>query len=88
MQKGRYIFFKVTGEELKVFLNLSHFERPDESVKLYEAQIIPALLQHCESWISSDESNRKHFQEFQEEFVRRLPTKITKVPLAAYRKLN
>ena len=71
--------------------------------KLYEAQIIPALLHNCESWISLDDSHIKLLQEFQEKFVRRLlwlPTSVPKVLLEydtglepmkwriAYRKLN
>ena len=71
--------------------------------KLYEAQIIPALLHNCESWISLDDSHIKLLQEFQEKFVRRLlwlHSKIPKVLLEydtglepmkwriAYRKLN
>ena len=52
--------------------------------KLYEAQIIPALLHNCESWISIDDSHHKLLQDFQEKFIRRvlrLPHSVPKVML-------
>ena len=54
------------------------------SEALYEAQIIPALLHNCESWISIDDSHHKLLQDFQEKFIRRvlrLPHSVPKVML-------
>ena len=49
--------------------------------KLFEARIIPALLNNCESWIDIKESHIKDLQDFQDEFIRRvlhLPPQTTK----------
>ena len=40
--------------------------------KLFEARIIPALLNNCESWIDIKESHIKDLQDFQDEFIRRV----------------
>ena len=44
--------------------------------KLFEAQIIPALLHNCESWIDIDKKNIEELQKFQEAFIR----KVLRIP--------
>ena len=39
---------------------------------LFEAQIIPALLHNCESWIEIDHKHIELLQKFQERFIRRV----------------
>lgn len=40
--------------------------------KLFEAQIVPALLHNCESWIGIDHKHVELLQKFQERFIRRV----------------
>ena len=42
------------------------------AIKLFEAQIIPALLHNCESWIGLNETHLSDLQNFQDKFVRKL----------------
>ena len=49
--------------------------------KLFEARVIPALLNNCESWIDIQNKHIKDLQDFQDEFIRRvlhLPPQTTK----------
>ena len=41
-------------------------------IRLYEAQIIPALLNNCESWIGITETHIADLEAFQENFVKKL----------------
>ena len=40
--------------------------------KLFEAEVIPALLFNAESWIGFNEKHSKLLQDFQDRFVRRV----------------
>ena len=42
------------------------------AIKLFEAQVIPALLFNCESWIDLSESHINDLQGFQDNFLRKL----------------
>ena len=42
------------------------------ALKLFEAQIIPALLHNCESWIGINQTHLSDLQEFQDKFIRKL----------------
>ena len=42
------------------------------AIKLFEAQVIPALLFNCESWIGITETQINDLQGFQDKFVRKL----------------
>ena len=42
------------------------------AIKLFEAQIIPALLHNCESWIGIHQIHSSGLQEFQDKFIRKL----------------
>ena len=42
------------------------------ALKLFEAQIIPALLNNCESWIGINHTHLSDLQEFQDKFTRKL----------------
>ena len=42
------------------------------ALKLFEAQIIPALLHNCESWIGINQTHLSDLQEFQDTFIRKL----------------
>ena len=42
------------------------------AIKLFEAQIIPALLNNCESWIGLNQVHISDLQEFQDKFIRKL----------------
>ena len=46
------------------------------ALKLFEAQIIPALLHNCESWIDLQPKHIKVLQKFQDKFVR----KVLRIP--------
>merc|ERR1711978_608210 len=49
--------------------------------KLFEARVIPALLNNCESWIDIQNKHIKDLQDFQDDFIRRvlhLPPQTTK----------
>ena len=41
------------------------------AIKLFEAQVIPALLFNCESWIGITETQINDLQGFQDKFVRK-----------------
>ena len=42
------------------------------AIRLYEAQIIPALLHNCESWIGINDTHIGDLQDFQDKFIRKL----------------
>ena len=42
------------------------------AIKLFEAQIIPALLHNCESWLGINQIHLSDLQEFQDKFIRKL----------------
>ena len=42
------------------------------ATKLFEAQVIPALLHNCESWIGLNETHISDLQDFQDKFMRKL----------------
>ena len=42
------------------------------AIKLFEAQVIPALLFNCESWIDISENQINELQGFQDNFIRKL----------------
>ena len=42
------------------------------ATKLFEAQVIPALLHNCESWIRLNETHISDLQDFQDKFMRKL----------------
>ena len=42
------------------------------AIRLYEAQIIPALLNNCESWIGIKDKHIEELQKFQDEFLRKV----------------
>ena len=42
------------------------------AIKLFEAQVVPALLFNCESWIGITEAQLNDLQGFQDKFVRKL----------------
>ena len=42
------------------------------AIKLFEAQIIPALLHNCESWIGLNQIHISDLQDFQDKFIRKL----------------
>ena len=49
--------------------------------KLFEARIIPSLLNNSESWIGIENNHIKELQDFQDGFIRRvlhLPPQTTK----------
>ena len=49
--------------------------------KLFEARIIPSLLNNSESWIGIEKNHIKELQDFQDGFIRRilhLPPQTTK----------
>ena len=48
---------------------------------MFEARVIPALLNNCESWIDIQDKHIKDLQDFQDDFIRRvlhLPPQTTK----------
>ena len=42
------------------------------ALKFFEAQIIPALLHNCESWIGSNQIHLSDLQDFQDKLIRKL----------------
>merc|ERR1711973_301842 len=42
------------------------------AIKLFEAQIIPSLLNNCESWIGLNQTHLSDLQDFQDKFIRKL----------------
>ena len=42
------------------------------ATKLFEAQVIPALLHNCESWIGLNETHISDLQDFQDKLMRKL----------------
>ena len=51
-------------------------------IKLFEAQVIPALLFNCESWIGITEIQINDLQGFQDKFIRKLMHLPTSTPKA------
>ena len=52
------------------------------AIKLFEAQVIPAILFNCESWIGITETQINDLQGFQDKFVRKLMHLPTSTPKA------
>ena len=48
------------------------------ALKLFEAQIIPALLHNCESWIWITQTHVSDLLEFHDKFIRKLLIEKTK----------
>ena len=42
------------------------------AIRLFEAQIIPSLLNNCESWIGLNQTHLSDLQDFQDKFIRKL----------------
>ena len=42
------------------------------ATKLFEAQVVTALLHNCESWIVINETHISDLQDFQDKFIRKL----------------
>ena len=42
------------------------------AIRLFEAQIIPSLLNNCESWIGLNQTQLSDLQDFQDKFIRKL----------------
>ena len=54
------------------------------ATNLFEAQVLPALLHNCESWIGLNETHISDLQNFKDKFMRkilRLPTSTPKAIL-------
>ena len=42
------------------------------AIRLFEAQVVPALLHNCESWIGLKDTHISDLQDFQDKFIRKL----------------
>ena len=42
------------------------------ALKLFEAQIIPALLHICKNWLGINQIHLSNLQDFQDKFIRKL----------------
>ena len=72
-EKTRKLISKCDGLiKLDETLIMGGLGNSTSAFKLYEASTIPALPHNCESWIGINDKHLKSFQDFQDEFIRKL----------------